>query len=104
MITGTILCDAFAQVESEGSMVVKVWMNNRTYTQVWSNFDNLRLYRPTRFERILEGGDPNSKGDIWGAGIGVSEDIPNDSLLVLSDQDPPFEEGQIFEESRLFRY
>jgi hypothetical protein len=108
MITGPILCDAFAQVERVGlygSRVVKLWMNAQTYKEIWTHLGSiLYLERITRFERILEEMSLENLGTIWGAEIGISENVPDDSLLVLSEKDPIFEAEQTPEESRLFRY
>lgn len=106
VLSPTILADAYNKREltggQYGSKVVQLWMNSNTYSQVRKHCRDV-LEVPETDEIVTELNQENL-GKIWGVPIRTTPTIPDNSLLVISEKDAPFEPRQVPDESMLFRY
>jgi len=106
VLSSAILSSAYSKKESSvkphGVRVVALWMNSNTYHQIRKYCRDV-LDVPATDEIVTKLTQENL-GMIWGAVVGTAPTIPDNSLLLLSEKDVPFDPSQVPEESRLFRY
>jgi hypothetical protein len=101
-----ILSTAYSEKETSvkpyGVRVVALWVNVNTYRQIRKYCRHILDVPET--DEIVTKLTQENLGMIWGAVVGISPTIPDNSLLLLSEKDAPFEVGQVPNDSMLFRY